>query len=107
MLARGDPPGGRGDAGDARLPLGVATFYDMLRTEPTGRALRLRLHQRGLPPAEREGASTTRSPTRRATQGLEDVEVREFECLGACDIAPMASIDGRFVGPLATATHPR
>ena len=33
-------------------------------------------------------------------QGLEDTEVREFECLGACDMAPMASIDGRFVGPL-------
>ena len=33
-------------------------------------------------------------------QGLEDVEVREFECLGACDMAPMASIDGRYVGPL-------
>jgi hypothetical protein len=26
--------------------------------------------------------------------------VRSFECLGACDIAPMASIDGEFVGPL-------
>ena len=26
--------------------------------------------------------------------------MREFECLGACDMAPMASIDGRFVGPL-------
>jgi len=33
-------------------------------------------------------------------QGLEDWEVREFECLGACDIAPMASIDGEYVGPL-------
>jgi NADH-quinone oxidoreductase subunit E len=29
-----------------------------------------------------------------------DLNVREFECLGACDIAPMASIDGEFVGPL-------
>ena len=34
-------------------------------------------------------------------QGLEDVEVREFECLGACEMAPMASVDGRYVGPLA------
>jgi NADH:ubiquinone oxidoreductase subunit E len=32
--------------------------------------------------------------------GLEGVEVREFECLGACDMAPMASCNGRFVGPL-------
>ena len=26
--------------------------------------------------------------------------MREFECLGACDMAPMASVDGRYVGPL-------
>ena len=26
--------------------------------------------------------------------------VKGFECLGACDIAPMASIDGRYYGPL-------
>ncbi len=31
-----------------------------------------------------------------------DLNVREFECLGACDIAPMASVDGEFVGPLTT-----
>jgi NADH:ubiquinone oxidoreductase subunit E len=38
--------------------------------------------------------------------GLEDVEIREFECLGACDMAPMASVDGRFVGPLTTDDAP-
>jgi NADH-quinone oxidoreductase subunit E len=26
--------------------------------------------------------------------------VKRFECLGACDIAPMASVDGEYVGPL-------
>jgi NADH-quinone oxidoreductase subunit E len=26
--------------------------------------------------------------------------VRGFECLGACDIAPMASVNGEYVGPL-------
>jgi NADH:ubiquinone oxidoreductase subunit E len=26
--------------------------------------------------------------------------VRSFECLGACDIAPMASVNGEYVGPL-------
>jgi NADH-quinone oxidoreductase subunit E len=26
--------------------------------------------------------------------------VRGFECLGACEIAPMASVDGEYVGPL-------
>ena len=34
--------------------------------------------------------------------GLEDTEVREFECLGACDMAPMASVNGRYIGPLST-----
>jgi NADH-quinone oxidoreductase subunit E len=28
------------------------------------------------------------------------VHVRSFECLGACDIAPMASVNGEYVGPL-------
>jgi NADH-quinone oxidoreductase subunit E len=31
-----------------------------------------------------------------------DVNVRSFECLGACDIAPMASVNGEYVGPLTT-----
>ena len=31
----------------------------------------------------------------------EDFNVRSFECLGACDIAPMASVDGVYVGPLS------
>ena len=26
--------------------------------------------------------------------------MRAFECLGACDIAPMASVNGAYVGPL-------
>jgi hypothetical protein len=35
-----------------------------------------------------------------------DVTVRAFECLGACDIAPMASVDGVYVGPLSAADVP-
>ena len=27
--------------------------------------------------------------------------MRGFECLGACDIAPMASVNGVYVGPIA------
>lgn len=30
----------------------------------------------------------------------EDINVASFECLGACDIAPMASVNGEYVGPL-------
>jgi len=77
----------------------VATFYDMLRTEPLGSryvyvctsvACHLR-DAKAVYDAIAEQASE---------QGLEDVELTEFECLGACDMAPMASIDGRYVGPL-------
>ena len=32
--------------------------------------------------------------------GDPDFNVRAFECLGACEIAPMASVDGKYVGPL-------
>jgi NADH:ubiquinone oxidoreductase subunit E len=35
-----------------------------------------------------------------AGEGYEDANIRGFECLGACDMAPMASIDGRYVGPI-------
>jgi NADH:ubiquinone oxidoreductase subunit E len=37
----------------------------------------------------------------------QDVDVRSFECLGACDIAPMASVDGEYVGPLELADAER
>jgi NADH:ubiquinone oxidoreductase subunit E len=78
----------------------VATFYDMLRTRPTGRryvyvCTSVACHlsdAKAVYDAIAEQADE---------QGLEDVEVREFECLGACDLAPMASIDGRYVGPLS------
>jgi len=30
----------------------------------------------------------------------EEIQVRGFECLGACDIAPMLSADGVYVGPV-------
>ena len=32
---------------------------------------------------------------------MTEFNVRAFECLGACDIAPMASVDGVYVGPLS------
>jgi NADH:ubiquinone oxidoreductase subunit E len=79
----------------------VATFYDMLRTEPAGSryvyvctsvACCLRDAKAVYDAIAAEAGRT----------GLEDVEIREFECLGACDIAPMCSVDGRYVGPLQT-----
>jgi NADH-quinone oxidoreductase subunit E len=35
-----------------------------------------------------------------AAEGQENIHLQEFECLGACDIGPMASVDGEYVGPL-------
>ena len=77
----------------------VATFYDMLRTEPRGSrsvyvCTGVACHLRGAKPFFDAVWEEARD------QGLEDVEVREFECLGACEMAPMASVDGRYVGPL-------
>ena len=36
-----------------------------------------------------------------------EFNVRAFECLGACDIAPMASVDGVYVGPLSLEDIPQ
>jgi NADH-quinone oxidoreductase subunit E len=74
----------------------VATFYDMLYTEPKGEhdvyvctniscAL---LGAREILEAMNEAA------------GDASFNVQEFECLGACDIGPMASVQGVYVGPL-------
>jgi NADH-quinone oxidoreductase subunit E len=79
----------------------VATFYDMLRTSPSGShyvyvCTSVACHLVGAKAVFDAVAGEARE------QGLQDFEVREFECLGACDMAPMASIDGRYVGPLST-----
>ena len=77
----------------------VASFYDMLRTEPVGSryvyvCTSVACHLRNAKAVYDAISEEARD------QGLEDTEIREFECLGACDMAPMASVDGRFVGPL-------
>jgi NADH-quinone oxidoreductase subunit E len=79
----------------------VATFYDMLRTQPAGPryvyvCTSVACHLRN--------AKAVYDAI--AAEELEGYEVREFECLGACDMAPMASIDGRYVGPLSTEDAP-
>src|SRR6058998_3174796 len=83
----------------------VATFYDMLRTKPVGSryvyvCTSVSCHLRQaveVYEAIEEAADVA---------GLEGVEIREFECLGACDMAPMASVDGRYVGPLTREDAP-
>ena len=79
----------------------VASFYDMLETTPV--------------PAHDVYVCTNISCSLRGADELYEafartaggeVNVRSFECLGACDIAPMASVDGVYVGPLSPADVP-
>jgi NADH-quinone oxidoreductase subunit E len=77
----------------------VATFYDMFKMHPMGRhdvfvCTNISCSLRG--------ADEVFEAMREAAEDDADINVRSFECLGACDIAPMASVDGEYVGPLDT-----
>jgi NADH-quinone oxidoreductase subunit E len=88
----------------------VASFYDLLHTDPVGRhrvlvCTNISCWMRGgdeLLDAFCEAAGCDRDEAGHGGSSSEDGElfVTGFECLGACDIAPMASIDGRYFGPL-------
>jgi NADH-quinone oxidoreductase subunit E len=78
----------------------VATFYDMFVTEPKGRhdvfvCTNISCSLRGGDEIYEQMLS--------AAGDDPDFHVKRFECLGACDIAPMASVDGEYVGPLEPA----
>jgi NADH-quinone oxidoreductase subunit E len=82
----------------------IATYYDMLENEPrpahdvyvcTNISCSLR------------GAHEVHAAMIRAAEASDQLNVRSFECLGACDIAPMASVDGVYVGPLEPADAER
>jgi NADH-quinone oxidoreductase subunit E len=78
----------------------VASFYDLLHTEPVGRHKVLVCTNIS---CWMRGGDELLDAFRAATEGNDDVFVTGFECLGACDIAPMASIDERYYGPLEAA----
>ncbi len=75
----------------------VATFYDMLETEPRGRHY---VYVCTNISCSLLGADEVHDAVHAAAAGDPDLNVRSFECLGACDIGPMASVDGVYVGPL-------
>jgi NADH-quinone oxidoreductase subunit E len=75
----------------------VASFYDLLHTEPVGTH---RIEVCTNISCWMRGGDQLLDAFRVAAEG-EDIYVTGFECLGACDIAPMASIDQRYYGPLA------
>jgi NADH-quinone oxidoreductase subunit F len=77
----------------------VATFYDMLETHPK-------------PPRDVYVCTNISCSLRGADEVYaamlaaadpSQVNVRSFECLGGCDLAPMASVDGEYIGPLEPA----
>jgi NADH-quinone oxidoreductase subunit E len=83
----------------------VATFYDMLETQPAGRH---NVYVCTNISCSLLGAGRIHRALRDAVdEEEENVNVRAFECLGACDIAPMASVDGVYVGPLTEDDVPR
>ncbi len=81
----------------------VATFYDMLENSPAGRHS---VYVCTNISCSLRGADELCEEMIRAAQDDQDINVRAFECLGACDIAPMASVDGVYVGPLELSDVP-
>jgi NADH-quinone oxidoreductase subunit E len=77
--------------------ISVASFYDMLETRPVGRNT---VYVCTNISCSLRGADELLAAVQAETDGDPDFNVRGFECLGACDIAPMASVDGTYVGPV-------
>jgi len=82
----------------------VATFYDMLDTAPVGRHS---VYVCTNISCSLLGADQLYAAIREAAGEDPEFNVRGFECLGACDIAPMASVDGVYVGPLSIEDVPQ
>jgi NADH-quinone oxidoreductase subunit E len=91
----------------------VASFYDLLHTRPAGHnrvlvCTNISCWMRGgdeLLDAFCEAAGCEREAAGHggAVSGDGETFVSGFECLGACEMAPMASIDERYFGPLEPA----
>ena len=75
----------------------VATFYDMLETQPVGEH---RVYVCTNISCSLCGADELLAALQDEVAGDPSFNLRAFECLGACDIAPMASVDGEYVGPV-------
>ena len=88
----------------------VASFYDLFRLEPTAKHRVLVCHNiscwmRGADDVlvefcEASGADHHEAEHDGANSPDGEIYLKGFECLGACDIAPMVSIDERYYGPL-------
>jgi NADH:ubiquinone oxidoreductase subunit E len=79
--------------------ISVASFYDMYEMAPTGRHA---IYVCTNISCSLCGAEELYEALTAATGEDDAFNVRRFECLGACDIAPMVSVDGVYIGPLRT-----
>jgi NADH:ubiquinone oxidoreductase subunit E len=75
----------------------VATFYDMFELEPVGRHS---VYVCTNISCSLRGAHDLYMALEEAAADDPQINLRSFECLGACDIAPMVSVDQAFYGPL-------
>jgi NADH:ubiquinone oxidoreductase subunit E len=75
----------------------VASFYDMFELQPKGRT---DVYVCTNISCSLLGADAVFARMKDVLGSDPDFNVRGFECLGACEIAPMASVDGVYVGPL-------
>ena len=88
----------------------VASFYDLFHLEPAGKhrvlvCTNISCWMRGGDEllesfCDAAGVDLHEADHGGAVSADGEVYVSGFECLGACDIAPMASIDERYYGPL-------
>jgi NADH-quinone oxidoreductase subunit E len=91
----------------------VASFYDLLRTSPQGEhqvlvCTNIACWMRGGDElldsfCKKTGADREAAGHGGALSADGKVLVSGFECLGACDLAPMASVNERYYGPLENA----
>lgn len=75
----------------------VASFYDMFELAPKGKN---DVYVCTNISCSILGADGVYARMKAEMDGDPDFNVRGFECLGACEIAPMASVNGTYVGPL-------
>jgi len=75
----------------------VASFYDMFELAPKGQT---DVYVCTNISCSLLGADEIYAHVKDVLGGDPDFNVRAFECLGACEIAPMASVNGVYVGPL-------
>jgi NADH:ubiquinone oxidoreductase subunit E len=77
--------------------IAVATFYDMFEVAPVGEHT---IYVCTNISCSLRGADRVYQRMQDEAGADERFNIRAFECLGACDIAPMASVDGTYIGPL-------